>query len=200
MKRLIPLVIGFFCGIAFLSTKWFMPQVAACDCVPSGSPIQEADASESVFVGKVETIEQGKENYVVVLKVSKRWKGDLSPEITVYTPLHEASCGFKFEKGKEYLVYSKKENGLPMVTICSRTKLLSQAQEDLDELNKRVFMMTGPVQEPSNGSDSGEATKQPTETKETQSSNENQGQTWMWMGGGILAVLAGLVIAMKRKK
>ena len=44
-----------------------------------------------------------------------------------------ASCGFTFVKGEEYVVYSRDGS---TVSLCSRTRPLSEAQHDLVELGK----------------------------------------------------------------
>ena len=53
----------------------------------------------------------------------------------VTTPPTGGSCGFAFEEGEEYIVYAydgANTDESYSVNICSRTALLSQAQEDLD--------------------------------------------------------------------
>ena len=59
-----------------------------------------------------------------------------------------ASCGFTFVEGEEYVVYSK--DGAT-VSLCSRTRFIANAQEDIDELGegeKPGPGSTGPTPEP----------------------------------------------------
>jgi len=51
----------------------------------------------------------------------------------VYTSRDSTSCGFEFTSN-EYLVYANKYDGELRASLCSRTTLLSLAQDDLNEL------------------------------------------------------------------
>lgn len=214
MKRVVRIVLGILAGLGLVFSQWWTPEeAAACDCVPPKDPIQAADASSAVFVGKVVMLDQGKDNWIATLQVKQRWKGDLDQELTVYTALSEASCGFKFEKGKDYLVYAVKKDGLLQVSFCSRTKLLSEAKEDLDALNKRVWMMGGAVEQPADTPVSNEPSQNPPTTKPPSNTDGNQAaptnpevkeekNTTGWMVGGvvILLVAIGVYASAKRKK
>lgn len=212
MKRVIRIVLGVLAGLALVMSRWWAPQVEACSCNTPGDPIQAADASSAVFVGKVVMLDRGKDNLIATLQVNKRWKGDLDPQLTVYTPLSEASCGFTFEKGKDYLVYATKKDGVLQVSFCSRTKLLSEAKADLDALNKRVWMMGG-TEQPADTPVSSEPNQNPN-TKPSSNPNGNQaaptnpevkqeGNTTGWMVGGaviLLAVIGGYAFSKSKKK
>ena len=64
---------------------------------------------EYLYKGKKDIFESYKHNYVFKLK--RLYKGKMK---TMYVKLStdpdEAACGYRFEKGKEYLVYSFKTN------------------------------------------------------------------------------------------
>src|SRR5262245_47844921 len=101
--------------------------------------------SAAVFVGVVSNVSltaisrgQPSEVYlgkVVRFSVEKAYKGVESPEISVQTGNGGGDCGYPFESGKRYLVYAYSiPNGKLGTGICSRTKPLSKASEDLDYL------------------------------------------------------------------
>ena len=47
------------------------------------------------------------------------------------TPSYGAACGYHFEEGQGYLVYAYGKEESFKVDLCSQTKLLSKASEDL---------------------------------------------------------------------
>ncbi len=69
----------------------------------------------------------------VEFAVNKVWKGPLRYTTSFTTARSEASCGFTFVEGKEYIVYSRDGK---TVSLCSRTTLITDAQEDLDALGE----------------------------------------------------------------
>ena len=80
--------------------------------------------------------------YVYIFRGYESWKGlDSSmSHIKLYGATH--SCGYHFELGKEYLVFSNvfmtKEIGVPMhsALLCAPTTLLKNASVDLELLGK----------------------------------------------------------------
>ncbi|SFX05347.1 hypothetical protein SAMN04487866_101343 [Thermoactinomyces sp. DSM 45891] len=198
MKRAC-IMLGVIIGFVIAMSGWWVLEVQACSCVPSGDPIKEADKSSAVFVGKVVKLERDTNQHIAILHVSKRWKGDLDPELIVYTALSEASCGFEFEMGKEYLVYATKENGHLTTTICSRTKLLSEAQADLDALNKRMWMMDGAEDKPSTDKPV-DSTSDSKETEADPSSKEIGTSEWLLVGTALLLVTMTLIAGARQRK
>ena len=112
------------------------------------SPDEELPNYDAVFSGKVTDIEEtnpddqmfsSADSILVTLDVDTVWKGDKQETITVKTAQSSASCGFYFENNQEYIVYAAQYNGEEEgdqleVSLCSRTNLLSNATEDLQEL------------------------------------------------------------------
>jgi len=86
--------------------------------------------------------------YFVSLEVSSSWKGVVEEKITVTTNSDSLGsfCGFPFEEGQEYLIYGYKENeGDPIFTsICTRTKRLEDAQEEIAALNRITAIEPSP--------------------------------------------------------
>lgn len=70
---------------------------------------------------------------VVRLLVKESFRGVDVPEVEVLTGSGGGDCGFGFQIGHEYLVYAdRRETDQQLVTgICTRTRSLGKAQEDL---------------------------------------------------------------------
>ncbi|SDX98390.1 hypothetical protein [Thermoactinomyces sp. DSM 45892] len=193
------IMLGVIMGFVLTMSGWWVLEVQACSCAPSDDPVKEADKSSAVFVGKVVQLERDANQRIATLHVSKRWKGDLDPELIVYTALSEASCGFTFEMEKEYLVYAIKKNGHLTTTICSRTKLLSEAQADLDALNKRMWMMDGVENKPSTDTPTN-STPDSKEAEVDSSSKEVGTSEWLLVGTALLLVTMTLIAGARQKK
>jgi len=114
----------------------------ACSCAQPKPPKQALEESEAVFSGRVVTIEEPgmldqTEPLVVTFKVDSVWKGAVTNPQTVRTSPHSASCGFGFEDGEEYIVYANANpDSYLWTSICTRTRVLTDAKEDLRELGE----------------------------------------------------------------
>ena len=55
-------------------------------------------------------------------------------------------CGYSFEEGQDYLIYGYEENeGDPIFTgLCTRTKLLEDAQDEIAVLNRATAIEPSP--------------------------------------------------------
>ncbi len=127
MKKVI-LILGFLALFIFWVSSSF-----ACSCMKPGTPEEEMKRSYSVFTWKVKMIDEvdwKNEVNFAVKRVIKWGKTDVK---TVKTATSWAMCGFRFEKGKDYIVYTNynKDKNYEQVSLCSRTKLLSEAKEDM---------------------------------------------------------------------
>jgi len=88
--------------------------------------------SDAVFAGTVLDINSSPLDPVnVTFAVSRVWKGASTTMVALTTSNSGASCGFSFQRGVEYLVYAKNYNDQLSTGLCSGTKLLSQAQNDV---------------------------------------------------------------------
>jgi len=131
--------------IVFLSGAWFFintGQSHACSCPTPGPPSQELAESEVVFVGEVvRTIHfQPPPNSLtdpiaIEFAVNTVWKGPLY-ETMFIAPSRGTSCEFRFVDGEKYIVYSPSKETTPEVNLCSRTRLVAEAQDDLKELGR----------------------------------------------------------------
>ena len=126
-------------SISFLFLAMGSTQAKACSCAPP-APVKDALAtSAEVFSGevlKVEHLSNGNPfaSVRVTLRVIESWKGPLEFEKTLFTASNGAACGVYFREGSQYLVYASYGRAGLSTNLCTRTKSLQFAQDDLDEL------------------------------------------------------------------
>ena len=141
--------------ILSLSLLWFFAntgQILACSCVRPGSPSEESAQSSSVFAGRVVSVREfhdpstttisSTDPTTVKFEATTIWKGPSYETMYLTTERSEASCGFTFVEGEEYIVYSRDGS---TVSLCSRTALLENAEADLDELGQGRAPQTGTI-------------------------------------------------------
>jgi hypothetical protein len=109
---------------------------------------QLVNFSDFVFSGML--VEENDDQ--LTFKVENSWKGDAKDKIT-FSKFHKVksngereyfidSCNKIFEVGKNYLVYADVTlNGLE-VSKCGRSDFLTNAQRDVDELNRQKTVST----------------------------------------------------------
>jgi len=112
--------------------------VFACSCLER-APCQAYGDASAVFVGtvidsRIITVKQG--NYertkrVIRLSADSPFRGVKSSEVEVTTGLGGGDCGFEFVQSQQYLVYASEHEGKLYTGICSRTRSISRAAEDL---------------------------------------------------------------------
>lgn len=85
----------------------------ACECIQLKQTAQALVESKAVFSGRATNIEVRPELFSKIAKfdVDKTWKGISNTAVTVVTGADSGACGFPFEVGKEYLVYSYDSHG-----------------------------------------------------------------------------------------
>lgn len=133
---------------AFLAIVAFPTRGDACSCV-TGAPLCETFwTTPLVFSGTVleivpaaarnkepRTLRYGR---VVRFKVTQTWRGEAAGTLDVRTGMGGGDCGFAFVTGQEYLVYAHGSPGAYSTGICSRTRLVSRASEDLAYLKSAL--------------------------------------------------------------
>jgi hypothetical protein len=137
VPRHLILIVLVMVGLAF-------PRVAsACSCVGNRLACEALWDPGAVFAGKVVAIErnEGGGRFAerrVRFQVVAAFRGVTTSEIDVYTGAGGGDCGYSFMVGASYLVYSYQAAGASGLTtgICSRTRLLSQASEDLEYIRR----------------------------------------------------------------
>ncbi|HWP42272.1 MAG TPA: hypothetical protein VNO14_03480 [Blastocatellia bacterium] len=115
----------------------------ACTCLPAKNATEEIGRSAAVFSGKVIEIrrdEGAKDLFATVeavFEVERAWKGIEKKTVSVFTSSQSSACGYGFKRGESYLVYaSEGREGRLITSICSRTRLLKDANDDLKELGE----------------------------------------------------------------
>ena len=123
----------------------------ACSCIKPGPPSEALEESAMVFEGKVVSVRKyerldgtwsGADPVVVEFDVRTIWKGYDYQTFYLTTGRSDASCGFRFVEGEEYLVYTR---NAVTVNICSRTSSLSEAENDLEALGEGQSPTPGTV-------------------------------------------------------
>lgn len=111
----------------------------ACSCI-GGLPIcQTFWETDVVFAGEVIDISRAETpapppimgNRLVRFRVERTWRGNAFGTIEVRTGNGGGDCGYSFQRGSKYLVYARRFQGVLTTSICSRTKPLADAAEDL---------------------------------------------------------------------
>lgn len=132
-------------SLALLCFMWGSLQTAyACSCVPPPPPNQALEQAASVFSGtvvRIDTVELMLDNFTfehhaVTVNINQSWKGLNSHTVTIYTATNSAACGYYFEPGQEYLIYTYAwtDVGVESTGICSRTRRLIDAVDDFNAL------------------------------------------------------------------
>jgi hypothetical protein len=138
MRHLRPLLLA--CSIIAVSAA-VSATALACKCMLQSVDQAKAQA-DAIFEGRVTQIEDVPNpadpqliQKRVTLAVVRVWKDLENVEsVSVTTSDSTASCGFPFEKDTSYLVYAAHgEQGLS-TGMCSRTRLIADASEDLANL------------------------------------------------------------------
>ncbi|RXZ77815.1 hypothetical protein EBB07_27485 [Paenibacillaceae bacterium] len=143
MKRLLGMLL--IASIMLGGGVLFKPAMAyACSCAERLTPAEELERGTAVFAGEVTAIESKEGKVIssgdpikVTFKVSEIWKGEVGSLTDVYTAGSSASCGYdKFEVNQTYIVYASGVEDKLQTGICTRTALLADATEDLQQLGK----------------------------------------------------------------
>lgn len=115
----------------------------ACTCGSGGAPCDSFGTAAAVFAGTVIGERLGKQpkqgeraeiDWVpraVKFSVEQAYSGVTGTEVEVFTGRGGGDCGYGFKTGQRYLVYAYSSQGKLTTSICTRTKLFSQATEDL---------------------------------------------------------------------
>jgi hypothetical protein len=131
-----------------LLTLGFGRDAWACSCASSGPPCQGAFQVDAIFAGTVRSISPLPDDDLPPLRPGEArmprtvrvdfaevhgFRGLQAATVSVLTAGSGPACGYAFKKGERYLVYARRQpDGKELVTgICSRTRLLAEADEDL---------------------------------------------------------------------
>ena len=112
----------------------------ACSCI-SGTPLCETLWNTPVvFAGEVIEIADVPgpssspfpANRLVRFRVEQSWREEVPREVEVRTGSGGGDCGYTFIKGVRYLVFARRNGEQLNTSICSPTKPISDAGEDLE--------------------------------------------------------------------
>ena len=122
-----------FCAILILLLTGL-----AYPCSCSYPPFEEQFAKATVvFAGRVIKLEPGGQNRLLAkFKILKPYKGITTKEIEIRTLQSARACGYPFELQAEYLIYAMGKEQLE-TSLCTRSRILRLAKEDLDLLDRR---------------------------------------------------------------
>jgi len=119
----------------------FATQAVACSCAGPQQPCAAYGDAAAVFAGtvtfsmttKVKETDFEFTKRLVRLHVDRPLRNVDAGDVEVLTGWGDADCGFGFRLGGQYLVYAYGGNGKTLETsICTRTRLLSDATADLE--------------------------------------------------------------------
>jgi len=105
--------------------------VFCCDCNPYPPPSEEFQKRPVVFIGIVQSIIQVDYYNTVTLTVLKSWKGVSSNTVTLKTANNSGACGISFFIADTFLVYADTSKDIIYTHLCTRTKNIARATDDL---------------------------------------------------------------------
>ncbi len=127
-------ILAFVLGLLVLAN--LVSLADACSCIAPPPPKQALAGSEAVFSGKCIDVVVKDRIKTCTFEVDRVWKGEVGAKVVVTTAEGGATCGYGFTtKGDAtYLIYCHGKNGALSTNICTRTRTLASAKDDLKEL------------------------------------------------------------------
>ena len=136
------------CACAVVASLVAPGQLFACDCGDPGPPCRAFARTAAVFAGwvtRIGTIStklasgDAYERILVSFEIERSYRGARGTSIEVVTDGGGGDCAYAFKQGQRYLVYASEfpEVGKLYTSICSRTREISEAEEDLEYLNHK---------------------------------------------------------------
>jgi HEAT repeat protein len=136
----------------FLLLGLLAPPSAACSCASLDPPLVRLARTDAVFSGTViDRIDPRPKDSKIIstgdpieytIEIDQVWKGDVGDIASVISARAGASCGYTFKIGETYLIYARLHDGKFHTGLCSRTRSISRAGEDLAELS--TLSLAGP--------------------------------------------------------
>ena len=126
-----------------LSLSASVEVASACSCMSSGPPCQAVWRADAVFAGSVVSVDtivddSSKERPQwtmrrVRVKVTEAFRNVSAAEVDLFTGTGGGDCGYDFVAGRDYLIYAygRPTDGRLYANICSRTRPITEAGEDL---------------------------------------------------------------------
>lgn len=121
---------------AVIALTAFPEQALACKCMKFESALAAKEKANMVVQGTVLNVKRekmnGKTYNAALIEVKQSWKGTNQSNVIVYTDL--STCGFEFIKNQEYLLFTREDEGIQVLNLCSGSKLIADAQQELKDL------------------------------------------------------------------
>src|SRR6267378_2267102 len=127
----------------------------ACTCVPERPPCEAFGSARAVFIGKVvgsrERRTQKNEDGTITtydvgeiyFRVDESFGGIQGSRVVIHSGTGGGDCGYWFIRAKRYLVYAYGDASNWSTGICTRTRPLTEAAEDLTFLRNLPRKGTG---------------------------------------------------------
>jgi hypothetical protein len=130
-------------GLATLALMGLVEAANACSCGREPLPCVAFSGASAVFVGKVLDAEQQKEAKnedgiksvydvgAIRFEVVESFSGPIGERVVIRSGTGGGDCGYWFKRGEMYLVYAFGKAEQFSTSICTRTRLVREAEEDL---------------------------------------------------------------------
>lgn len=125
---------------------------SACSCILLPDTQSKFENAAYVFTGEVVDLEKselyGEKNQEVTIRIIQYWKPAAFPEsvnMKIYAREDTgANCGYNFEEGQKYLIYSyiDTETGRLETNSCMGNLLLEEASNEIKELSEIAVPVT----------------------------------------------------------
>ncbi len=140
-------------AILVIALTIYSSPLGACSCVPPPPPKEALIGADCVFIGKIVSYDYLDTNmrhanygssddlYRHLFLVEKVWKGQVKDTIEIICARDGVSCGYYFMEDQSYLVYARRryaDTTQLSTGLCSRTKHISRADEDLKDLGEGI--------------------------------------------------------------
>lgn len=120
-------------ALAYVGSALWPARADACSCARAGSPCEGVGQADSVFVGRVVSVESSGLGGTVDLAVVEPFRGGLNWQVRIDNG--PGNCAYSFTAGESYLVYTHKTpDGRMGTSMCTRTRPVADAAEDLSYL------------------------------------------------------------------
>ncbi|HEX2208146.1 MAG TPA: hypothetical protein VHG93_10730 [Longimicrobium sp.] len=137
--------------IAFLALLGALSVASPCDtgvctCMRPPDAPSALERSTAAFTGTVVAVRDTMipggqfDRHVrkTTLRVHGVWKGVESATVDVLSANGGSTCDFRLRNDASYLVFAQERDGFLVTWLCSRTTLLSRAEDDLRALGEPV--------------------------------------------------------------
>lgn len=127
----------------------------ACTCAPSPPTLEAVAEASAVFQGSILDIKPPATpagEMVARVSVERVWKRSRTETVVeVHTPSSSAACGLAFTPGSRWLIYADEIEGNLRAVLCSRSRPLDAAGEDIVALGPGIKLEGPPPVPPGQG-------------------------------------------------